>query len=174
MIITRAPLRISFSGGGTDLPAFYENNDFGCVLSTTINKHVYVTLNHKFDGNLSLRYRKHEITENVDGLEHKLIQAVLKHYGIHSGVEIVIASDVPSKGSGLGASSAMTVALCLALEKYTGLVKDDMPIKSELAETAAQIDIYKANAPIGRQDQYASSIGGFNFIRLTKCGVPCR
>src|SRR3990167_2682378 len=128
MIITRSPLRISFAGGGTDIPAFYKSYGPGIVVSTSINKHVYVSACRKFDKKVSVRYRQHEMKEKVKDLNHVLIRNTLLHYGIEDNIELVISSDVPAKGSGLGASSAMIVALCLALEKMTG--KSDSVIAS--------------------------------------------
>lgn len=162
MIITRAPLRISFAGGGTDQPDFYKTHGPGVVVSTSINRYVYVTLNQKFDGKVSVRYRVHEMTDSVYELKHPLIREILLHYGIEKGVEIVIASEVPARGSGLGASSALAVALCLALEKFTGRSCSG----NVLAEKAAMIEIQKCNSPIGKQDHYASALGGLNALRF--------
>ena len=164
MIITRAPLRVSFAGGGTDLPQFYENFGFGAVVSTAINRFMYVTLNEKFDGKISIRYRIHENCDSVREIKHSLIRECLLHYGIESGIEIVIASEVPARGSGLGASSSLAVALCLALEKYLGRHSR----KTEIAEIASMIEISKCNSPIGKQDHYASALGGLNFLKFSK------
>jgi len=177
MIITRSPLRISFAGGGTDIPAFYKSYGPGIVVSTSINKHVYVSACRKFDKKVSVRYRQHEMKEKVKDLNHVLIRNTLLHYGIEDNIELVISSDVPAKGSGLGASSAMIVALCLALEKMTG--KSDSVIasfnsvmgKRYLAETASEIEIEKCGSPIGKQDQYASAAGGFNRLVFNSNGT---
>lgn len=174
MIITRAPLRISFAGGGTDLPAFYEHNDFGCVVSTSITKYVYVTLNSKFDGAVSVRYSRHELVNRVKDLEHNLIRGILESYGVTNGIEIVIASDVPSRGSGLGASSALTVALCLALEAWLGNVDKGSFHRIELAGKAADIEINKVGSIIGKQDHFASAIGGLNLLTFQKTGVSVK
>lgn len=171
MIIARAPLRISFSGGGTDIPAFYENYGPGFVVSTSINRHVYVTLNEKFDGKVSVRYRVHENVDTVRELKHPLIREILKEYGINTGVEIVIISEVPAKGSGLGASSAIAVALCAALERWKiGPVADTLLYRKNLAQIAARIEIEKCSSPIGKQDHYASALGGFNSIKFLQDG----
>lgn len=172
MIITRSPLRISFAGGGTDIPEFYRNYGPGVVVSTSINRHVYVTVNKKFDGKVSVRYRVHEIVDRADEIMHPLIREILKDYGIEKGIEIVIISEVPARGSGLGASSALAVALCLALEYYTG----NMSWKSEvnfstrnyIAERAASIEINKCGSPIGKQDHYASAMGGLNLLKFNQ------
>lgn len=180
MIITRSPLRVSFAGGGTDIPAFYVKHGPGCVVSTSINRYMYVTLNQKFDGKVSVRYRVHEMADSVREINHPLIRETLLHYGVTEGVEIVIASEVPARGSGLGASSAMAVALCLALERFTGVMpennidysesEDRFAFKKEykrsLAETASMIEIHKCGSPIGKQDHYASSFGGLNYFEF--------
>ena len=171
MIIARAALRLSFSGGGTDIPAFYENYGPGFVVSTSINRHVYVTINEKFDGKVSVRYRIHENTDTVRDLKHPLIREILKHYGIDAGIEIVIISEVPAKGSGLGASSALAVALCAALDRWKiGRVSDTLLYRKSIAEIAAKIEIEKVGSPIGKQDHYASAMGGFNCIKFLKDG----
>lgn len=171
MIISRSPLRISFAGGGTDIPVFYENYGPGVVVSTSINRYVYVTLNKKFDGKVSVRYRVHENVDTVDDLKHPLIREILKSYGISHGVEIVIISEVPAKGSGLGASSALAVALCAALDHFTiGEIENNESYRKTVACDAAKIEISNVGSPIGKQDHYASAIGGFNLIRFMKDG----
>lgn len=157
MIIVRSPLRISFAGGGTDLPAFYEKYGPGVVVSTSITKYLYVTLNKKFDDKVSVRYRVHEVEDCVEDIKHSLIREVLLAYDIHSGIEMVVMSDVPARGSGLGASSALACALVAALEVMkTG----SLPDKGLIAEMASKIEIYKVGSPIGKQDHYSSAYGG--------------
>lgn len=173
MIIARAPLRVSFAGGGTDIPAFYTKYGPGVVVSTAINKYVYVTLSPKFNGKVTVRYSVVENVDTVDEIKHSLIREVLKAYGIKDSIEVAIASDVPARGSGLGASSALTVALCVACEKW--IDKNDMRFKTsmcideidssdrrKLAEKAARIEIDAVGSPIGKQDHYASAVGGLN------------
>jgi len=166
MIISRTPLRISFVGGGTDLPA-YADRYVGEVISTTINKYVYVTAAHKFDGRVSIRYSETENVATVDELKHTIIRECLKSFGIKDGIEIVTISDVPMKGTGLGSSSALTVGLINALCAYMGVRSDE----EDLAESAAYIEISKLNAPIGRQDQYAAAYGGFNHLQFGRGSV---
>lgn len=170
MIITRSPLRVSFSGGGTDIPAFYRDYGPGVVVSTSINRYVYVTLNKKFDGKVSVRYRVHEMTDSVYQLNHPLIRECLLAYGIEKGIELVIVSEVPARGSGLGASSALAVALCLALEKFTKESRSQLHFgsnyKKALAAYAAHIEIAKVGSPIGKQDHYASAVGGLNLLKF--------
>ena len=162
MFITRAPLRISFAGGGTDLPGYYRKHGPGAVISTAINRYVYISLSDKFDGKVSVRYRNHESVDRVEDLDHALIREILLHYGVHKNVELVVSSEVPAKGSGLGASSALAVALCLALESKCGRSIS----KLTLAETASYLEIEKVGSPIGKQDHYAAAFGGLNFIQF--------
>ena len=164
MIITRSPLRVSFTGGGTDIPAFYKNYGPGVVVSTAINRYVYVTINQKFDGKVSVRYRVHEMTDSVEDIRHPLIRECLLAFDVHKGVEIVIASEVPARGSGLGASSALACALVQAIWKYTGL--PETICKEDLAKFAANIEINKVGSPIGKQDHYASAMGGLNLLKF--------
>lgn len=107
MIISRTPLRISFLGGGSDLPSYYQHARYGAVLSTTINKYIYITVNQKFDDLIRLSYSKTEIVETVDQIEHNIIREALKIVGIEKGIEIVYMGDIPlgSAGVGLGSSS---------------------------------------------------------------------
>ena len=171
MIIARSPLRISFAGGGTDLPVFYEKYGWGAVVSTSINCYVYVTLNKKFDGKVSVRYSIHENCDQVIELKHALIRETLLNYGVTNGIEIVIVSEVPARGSGLGASSALTSALCLCLAEYQGKVDND---KESIAEGASYIEIERVGSPIGKQDHYSSALGGLNFFRFTKRKVEIK
>ena len=163
MILTRTPLRISFCGGGTDLPEFY-NKFEGSVISSTIQKYLFITLNKKFDNKIRAIYSKEEFVDNVSDLTHPLIRESLIKENISKGVEICSMSDIPTRGSGLGSSSTFTVGLLHALKKYNG--KSISP--AILAEDACDIEINKCNQPIGKQDQYAASFGGLNYIKFTK------
>ena len=165
MIITRTPLRISFVGGGTDLPAFYLKHT-GQVVSTTINKYVYVTVNHKCDGRVSLRYSETENVARVEDLEHAIVRECLRLFGIDEGVEIVTISDVPMNGSGLGSSSSLTVGLLNALCAYTGTTWS----AERLAYQAFNVEVNLLGAPIGKQDQYAAAYGAFNHFMFSSNG----
>jgi len=163
MIIVRAPLRISYVGGGTDLPS-YADVYGGQVVSTSIDKYVYVTLTEKFDGRVSLRYSETEDVAHTRDLKHDIVRECLSLFGVENGIEIVTISDVPMNGTGLGSSSALTVALLHALSVYT-----NAPMcKERLAFLACNIEIDKVGAPIGRQDQYASACGGFNHLTFSE------
>ena len=172
MLIARAPVRISFFGGGTDLPAYYEQAG-GCVLSTSIDKYVYVVLNTSDHGNLQITssdYRsfyRHPIGEALmwDG-DLSLPRAVLQHYGVEHSVSMFLASEAPP-GTGLGSSSSVTVALIKAISAACGRHLSKM----EVAELASYIEIKKLGKPIGKQDQYASAFGGLNWIDFRKDGV---
>src|SRR4051812_48215286 len=119
MIISRTPLRMSFVGGGSDLPEFYRE-DGGAVISTSINRYVYVTVNRKFDQGIRVAYSKTEEVEAAREIEHPLVRAVLEQVGIRGGIEITTVADIPSRGTGLGSSSSFTIALLHALHAYCG------------------------------------------------------
>lgn len=165
MIITRTPLRISLFGGGTDFKQYYEKK-VGKVVSFTIDKSVYVSVNKRFDGDLHLRYSTTEVVKDVNDLKHDIVRECLKAAGISKGVEIVIMSDVPSVGTGLGSSSALAVGLLKALYRY-----NDMTFSKEaLAEEACYIEIERVGSLIGKQDQYACAKGGFNYFIFSRSG----
>ncbi len=161
MIISKTPLRMSWVGGGSDLPSFYQD-ELGAVLSTSINKYVYIALNPKFDGNIRLNYSKTEEVSSVNDIEHPIFKQVLSFLDIKGGLEIASLADIPSKGSGLGSSSSFTVGLLNALYAY----KNQYVSKDQLAKEACEIEIIKCNEPIGKQDQYAAAYGGINLIKF--------
>lgn len=156
MIISRAPVRISMGGGGTDLPSYYEKYG-GFLLAAGINKYVHILLNKRFEESIRLSYSKTEIVDNIKDIEHGIFRASLKYAGIKKQVEIISVADVPSN-CGLGTSSAFTVSLLGALFSY----KREYMSLHELAECACNIEINILNEPIGKQDQYAAVFGGFN------------
>lgn len=160
MLITKTPFRISFAGGGSDLAAFYEKYG-GCVLSTSINKYMYISIHPYFDeGKTLLKYSENELVDDPSEIRHTIFRQVLNDLHIH-GVEISSTADVPG-GTGLGSSSTFTVGLLHTLFCYQGKYAS----KSKLAELACQIEIEKLKNPIGKQDQYAAAFGGLNFIRF--------
>lgn len=154
MIISRTPFRVSFVGGGTDLPAFY-TQEAGAVLSTAINKYVYITVNRRFDDSLRISYSKTEIVDCLDTVQHPLFRETLRLTGVDKGVEVTSIADVPS-GTGLGSSSSFTVGLLHALHAYQNHYKPC----GELAEEACHVEIDILGEPIGKQDQYAAAFGG--------------
>lgn len=159
MIVVQAPLRVSFFGGGTDLPVFY-THEAGSVLTTAIDKRVYVIVKERFDDLIYVNYSRKEIVAHVDELEHGLVREAMKVSGVERGVEITTLADVPSEGSGLGSSSSITVALLLALYAYRGETQS----AAHLAEEASRIEIEILKKPIGRQDQAIAAFGGVREI----------
>lgn len=162
MIITKTPFRISFCGGGSDIADFYRQYG-GCVLSTSINRYMYITMHPYFDRcKTALKYSQTEIVDDIADIDHSIFKHVLNEKNI-SGVEIVSTADVPS-GTGLGSSSSFTVGLLHTLYCYQGKYVS----KGRLAEEACAIEIEKLGNPIGKQDQYAAAFGGLNFISFHK------
>ena len=161
MIISRTPLRVSFLGGGSDLPSYYRHHG-GAVLSTTIDQSVYVTVSRKFDDAVRVSYsRTEEVARSAD-VEHPLVREALALVGIEGGIEITSVADIPSRGSGLGSSSAFTVGLLNALHAYCGRHAS----AARLAQESCEIELERCGEPIGKQDQYAAAYGGLNFIRF--------
>lgn len=164
MIISRAPFRVSFCGGGSDIESFYKRYG-GCVLTCTIRKYVYICIHPSFNKNtVTLKYSKTEEVTNYDEIEHKYFRVMLKDYGI-KGVEISSIADVPA-GTGLGSSSAFTVATLKAFKAY----QKKSYSTYVLANEACDVEINKAGSPIGKQDQFASAFGGINFITFHQDG----
>ena len=166
MIITRTPLRISFVGGGSDLPAFYEQEQ-GAVVSTAIDKYIYITTNPKFDHKIRASYSITEIVDSVDELQHELIRESMKLLGITSSVEITSISDIPSQGTGLGSSGSYTVGLLNALYAANG----HMAGAERLASEACHVEMDLCHHPSGKQDQYIAAYGGLQFIRFNPDGT---
>ncbi|MFK7090822.1 GHMP kinase [Chromobacterium violaceum] len=161
MIVSKTPLRMSFVGGGSDLSAFYRE-EVGAVLSTSIDKYIYVCVNKKFDGRIRVSYTRTEDVELRQQVEHPLVREALGLVGIDGGIEIASMADIPSRGSGLGSSSTYTVGLLNALYAY----RNQFASKEKLAQQACEIEIGRCGEPIGKQDQYAAAYGGLNLIRF--------
>jgi D-glycero-alpha-D-manno-heptose-7-phosphate kinase len=166
MIISRTPLRVSFVGGGSDLPSFYEQEP-GAVVSAAITKYVYINVNPKFDRRIRASYSRTEVVDTVDEIAHELIRQALKATGIEGAIEITSISDIPSRGTGLGSSSTYTVGLLHALHRYCGQPSDP----ERLAREACAIEITRCGKPIGKQDQYSAAYGGLNYIRFDPSGA---
>lgn len=169
MIISKTPLRVSFVGGGTDLPDFYEEHG-GAVVSTAIDKWINVIVAPRFEGDLRISYSRTETVPTANEVEHELVREALRMTGLPRGLDVATLADVPSQGTGLGSSSAVTVGLLNALYAYQGVFRSP----AALAEEACHIEIDVLGKPIGRQDQYASAIGGFNFIEFMPRGGGVR
>jgi D-glycero-alpha-D-manno-heptose-7-phosphate kinase len=174
MIISQTPYRVSFAGGGTDLPAYYRR-EFGAVLSVTIDQHIYVTLHRRFESTIRVSYSRTEVAHTIDDVQHELVREAMRMVEIDEPLEITTIGDVPS-GTGMGSSSSLTVGLLTALYGYRHRVVSPKLV----AEQACQIEIDVLGKPIGRQDQYAAAFGGLNYFRFNPDDtvdvepVPCR
>lgn len=170
MIISKTPLRASFFGGGTDFKDYYENSKqgYGTVLSTTLNMYVYIMVCKRFDDKIRVCYTKNEFVDKVDEIQHNIIREALKIVGIDHGIDVVYAADIPlsSAGIGLASSSALAVGVLNALYAYKGIYASP----AELARKACEIEIERLDNPIGIQDQYAVSYGGFKQYKFWKNG----
>jgi len=165
MIIVQTPLRVSFFGGGTDLPSFYLNEG-GCVLTSAIDKFIFVTIKKRFDQLLRVGYTRTEMAENVADIQHELIREAFKVAGIRNGIEITTMGDIPSAGSGLGSSSTVTVGSLHAMYALQGRLVS----AESLARQACEIEIDRLCKPIGVQDQYIAAYGGFRFLEFKPSG----
>ncbi len=161
MIIVQAPLRTSLFGGGTDFPGYYLEHG-GCVLTSAIDKYIFVTIKRRFDNKLRVGYTHTELVDNVDEIQHELIREALRQTGINHGVEITTMGDIPSEGSGLGSSSTVTVG---ALHAMYALNRE-LIMAEQLAKEACQIEIDVLGKPIGIQDQYIAAYGGLRFMEF--------
>ena len=167
MIISRTPVRVSFCGGGTDVDWFSQaSENGGMVTSLALDRYIHVTVNKRFDNRIRLSYSKLEIVDNFEELEHELVRESMRMTGVTSGVEITTIADIPSRGTGLGSSSSVTVGLLNALHSFAGRSVS----ASQLASEACKIEIDILKQPIGRQDQYAASYGGINTIKFCNNG----
>jgi len=165
MIITRTPFRISFVGGGSDMETFYRKSP-GAVLSTSINKFMYIS-SHKFffPGQVRVKYSVTETVNHIDELKHPLLRESMRKTGVTSGIEISSIADLPS-GAGMGSSSSFTVGLLHCL--YA--IKRHYVTREQLAREACEIEIDILGEPIGKQDQYAAAFGGLNIIHFKPDG----
>ena len=165
MIISRTPLRMSFAGGGSDLSEYYKTG-YGAVVSTAIDKYIYITVNKKFDDLIRVSYSQTEMVKSVDEVKHNIIREALKLVGIEKGIEVVYMGDIPlgSAGIGLGSSSSLAVGVLNALYAYKG----EHATAERLAGEACKIEIDILGHPIGKQDQYIAAYGGFNFIQFNR------
>lgn len=154
---------MSFVGGGSDLPVYYRQYG-GAVVSTAINRYVYITVNKKFDERIRISYSRTEEARTVERIKHPLVREAMKMLNLDGGVEITSIADIPSKGSGLGSSSSFTVGLLNALHAYAHRHAG----AERLASEACEIEIEKCGEPIGKQDQYAAAFGGLNLIQFNQ------
>ncbi len=162
MIITRTPFRISFAGGGTDLPSFYRTHGGGAVTSAAIDRYIHVLVNEKFDRSIRVAYSRTENVDRLEDLQHELVREALRLTGVDRSVEIHTIADIPGEGTGIGSSSSLTVGLLNALYAHRGLVVDP----GRLAEEAARIEIDVLGGSLGKQDHYAAAFGGVNYLEF--------
>jgi len=167
LIIIQTPLRISFFGGGTDFPSFYLEEG-GCVLSSAIDKYIFVTIKQRFDDKLRVGYTRTEMVDTIDDLQHELIREAFRKVGISKRIEITTMGDIPS-GSGLGSSSSVTVGSLHAMHAYL----NHSVSTEQLAREACEIEIDVLKKPIGIQDQYIAAYGGLRFFEFSTSGQVC-
>jgi D-glycero-alpha-D-manno-heptose-7-phosphate kinase len=160
MIIVQTPLRISLFGGGTDFAAYYRRAG-GCVLTTAIDKYIFLTIKPRFDDKIRVGYTRTEIVDQVDEVQHELIREALRKTKMHPGVEITTMGDIPA-GSGLSSSSAVTVGALHAMYAF----QNELAPAERLAQEACEVEIQILGKPIGKQDQYIATYGGFRFIEF--------
>ena len=167
MLVCQTPLRISFFGGGTDIPEYYITApDGGQVISAAIDKSTYVILNRLYRDQFVCNYTKKETVSYVEEIEHEYIREVLRHFNVNSGLEITTLADIPSEGSGLASSSSILVGLINAISTWIGAPMN----QDDIAHLACHIELEILDKPIGKQDQFAVSYGGFNHFQFFKDG----
>ncbi len=164
MIIVQTPLRISFFGGGTDFPGYFLSEG-GCVLSSAINKYIFVVIKDRFDEKIRVGYTRTEIVNSVNDINHELVREALRKTGLSKGIEVVTLGDIPA-GSGLGSSSTVTVGALHAMYAY----QNNLVSTNRLAEEACDIEVNILKKPIGFQDQYIAAFGGLRFIEFHQNG----
>jgi D-glycero-alpha-D-manno-heptose-7-phosphate kinase len=164
LIIVQTPLRVSFFGGGTDFPSYFASEG-GCVLSSAIDKYVFVAIKQRFDDRLRIGYTRTEMVDRVSEIQHELIREALVKTRIEKGVEITTMGDIPA-GSGLGSSSTVTVGSLHAMYAFL----NQIVTAEQLAREACEIEIDHLGKPIGIQDQYIAAYGGFRFLEFTPSG----
>ena len=166
MIITRTPFRVTLGGGGTDLPSYYEKYG-GFIFSFALNKYMFITVKRPFaDHLIRVKYNISETVERLSELKHDIARECLTKLNITDSIDVVSMADIPA-GSGLGSSSSYTVGLLNALHT---LKRDYIPLH-DLAEEACNIEMYRLNKPIGKQDQYLATFGGFSILEIAKDGT---
>jgi D-glycero-alpha-D-manno-heptose-7-phosphate kinase len=163
MLISKTPLRISFFSGGSDMPSFYKKED-GAALSATIDKYIYVIAHKTPHLGVRIMYDSVEEFSDVEQMHHLITKETLKYYNVSKEITLASISDILSKGSGLGSSSAFTVGLINAIASY----KWEIASKRYLADMACVIEMEKCGYPVGKQDQYAAAFGGFNLFEFHK------
>ena len=165
MIITRTPFRVTLGGGGTDLPSYYEKYG-GFIFSFALNKYMFITVKRPFaDHLIRVKYNISETVEKLSELKHDIARECLTKLNITDSIDVVSMADIPA-GSGLGSSSSYTVGLLNALHTMR---RDYIPLH-DLAEEACDIEMYRLKKPMGKQDQYLATFGGFSILEIAKDG----
>jgi len=165
VIISRAPYRVTFAGGGNDRPEFYKKHG-GFFISMAINSYLYISLKtDSLEGKVKLKYSKSEEVENIEDLQHDRAREALKLYGLKDSIEISSSGDIPAN-TGMGSSGSYLVALLKAIQKF----KRKSCSVYDLAEDACRIEIETLKLPVGKQDQFISAYGGFNSFFIDKNG----
>ena len=173
MIVSRAPLRFSLGGGGTDIPAYYQQFG-GYLVAAAVDKYIYVSANRPFDDRIRLKYSESELVDSVDDVKHRIFREALRLTGVGKPIELASMADVPAN-SGLGSSSTFTVALLNALHTY----RRRFVSSRQLADEACHIEMERLGEPIGKQDQYIAAFGGLTAFTFDRDGtvhvepVPC-
>lgn len=165
MIISRTPLRISFVGGGSDIASFY-NHKPGAVVTTAINRYIYIAINKQFDGRILVNYSKTETVNKISDIKNNLVRESLKLTGVAGGIHITSVADIPSEGTGMGSSSSYVVGLLNALYAFQGKHVN----AEKLAREACKIEIDILKKPIGKQDQYIAAYGGLQYVQFNSDG----
>jgi D-glycero-alpha-D-manno-heptose-7-phosphate kinase len=166
-VLSVAPLRISFLGGGSDIPSFYKRSK-GCVVSAAINKYVYVHIKRHdplFQERYRISYSEVEHTDSRTTIKNQIVRSCLELLEIDEPIQISTSADLPAS-SGLGSSSSFAVALLNGLH---ALRKENVS-RVQLAEEASEVEIRMLESPIGKQDQYAAAFGGINYFEFQNDG----
>jgi len=163
MIITKTPLRMSYVGGGSDMPSFYREHG-GAVISSAINVFVYVIVKDRFEEGIRVSYSKTENVIQASDIEHPIVRNALELINVKDDVEIISIAEIPSSGTGLGSSSSFSVSLINALSTFKNIDID----RESLAQSACRLEIDLCGSPIGKQDQYAASYGGLKVYRFNR------
>ncbi len=165
MIISRAPLRITLGGGGTDLPSYYKNHGGGFLVAAAINKHIYVSTHENFENEYLLKYSQIEKARLIQEIRHPIIREALESLKIQPGIEISSLADIPA-GTGLGSSGTFTVSLLKSICDYRSIALSNL----EIAKLACEIEIERLGNPVGKQDQYISALGGIKTLEFLEDG----
>jgi len=167
MIVVRTPFRISFTGGGSDLPSYYRHG-YGAVVSATIDKYMYIAIHPYFQDKIRIKYSRTEDVDRIEDIQHPIVRECLAWQHIPLGMELASFADVPA-GSGLGSSSSFAVGLLHALHAHQ---HEDVSAE-DLARSACLVEIERLKEPIGKQDQYAAAYGGLNYLRFNADETVC-